>query len=259
MEFTSRILLGKLSEISIAGDQPTGIQTHPTRDPAKITLIGDCDVIFLRSLVHCQETHPIRQTMEELAFHVSDVVFQPSLFPTSSDPELGEWMKSALDSAHVTCQDLVGSYYDFHNVLFQDVKIPPSSSKPTEIKQEIEDIEPLPPTVLTVHFNCMPFFPEDQLLNLKHVVYNMLVENHNIRQSSKTYRPTLCEPISIHHDGRYRTGFRFNECTRPDKQLAEIYARHVKKVELDIEDPPSVFLQDLYKHYLRSCLELLAK
>lgn len=45
----------------------------------------------------------------------------------------------------------------------------------------------------------------------------------------------------------------------PDKKLPELYAYHIRKARLDLEDQSSIFIQDLYKFYLRACLELLGK
>ena len=38
-----------------------------------------------------------------------------------------------------------------------------------------------------------------------------------------------------------------------------MYAWHLRKARLDVQDQNSVFIQDLYKFYLRSCIELLTK
>lgn len=60
-------------------------------------------------------------------------------------------------------------------------------------------------------------------------------------------------------NGSTRHGFCFNERANPDKKLAELYAQHIRKGKLEDEDYNNVFIQDLYKFYLRACVELLAK
>ncbi len=70
----------------------------------------------------------------------------------------------------------------------------------------------------------------------------------------------IVEPLTF-RDGRYvREGFRFPEGINPDKKLAELYAEYVKGARLDmITDLDEVFVKDLYKFYLRSCVELIGK
>jgi len=101
----------------------------------------------------------------------------------------------------------------------------------------------------------MESFSSDQVLDFKRVVYNLLVENFN--------DPTNCtfvKPISVQvAPGFVKEGFQFNDAENPEKKLPELYAQHIRKAPLDKENQSSVFIQDLYKFYLRSCLELLSK
>lgn len=102
----------------------------------------------------------------------------------------------------------------------------------------------------------MDMFPPEKVGDFKHVIYNHLVENYN--NASPDVVPFV-EPVTINYEGQIRDGFRFNECQNPDKILPELYAQHIRRARLDLEDQNSVFIQDLYKFYLRACLELLGK
>jgi len=100
----------------------------------------------------------------------------------------------------------------------------------------------------------MEKFPPDKVSDFKHVIYNLLVDHYN--------NPELVpfiEPVQIVLDGEVRTGFRFLEGYNPDKKLPELYAQHIRRARLDLENHESIFIQDLYKFYLRAVLELLAK
>jgi len=97
-------------------------------------------------------------------------------------------------------------------------------------------------------------FPPESLQDFKHVLYNLLVEQHNNPSAS-----TFVQPCTIEEDGVMRQGFRFNSRQNPEKKLPELYAQHIRKARLDCEDQSSVFIQDLYKYYLRACVELLSK
>jgi len=99
----------------------------------------------------------------------------------------------------------------------------------------------------------MNSFPPEKLSDLKHVIYNLLVQSHN----NPSFK--FIEQITIESNGIIRTGFRFNVNENPDKKLAELYAKHIRKGQLDRENINSVFIQDLYKYYLRAVLELLSK
>lgn len=73
--------------------------------------------------------------------------------------------------------------------------------------------------------------------------------------SSLNFQPFQTEVSS----GVFRQGFKFCESENPDKKLPEMYAQHIRKANLQNENQNSVFIQDLYKYYLRSCVELLSK
>jgi hypothetical protein len=97
-------------------------------------------------------------------------------------------------------------------------------------------------------------FPPESLQDFKHVLYNLLAEHHNHPSAS-----TFLQPCTMEEDGVIRHGFRFNSRQNPEKKLPELYAQHIRKARLDCEDQSSVFIQDLYKYYLRACVELLSK
>lgn len=126
-----------------------------------------------------------------------------------------------------------------------------TSSSPTDELIHGEIVPPPPP------FEKKPLmekFPLDKVSDFKHVIYNLLVDHHN--------NPELVpfiEPVQILLDGEVRTGFRFPEHYNPDKKLPELYAQHIRRARLDLENQDSIFIQDLYKFYLRAVLELLAK
>lgn len=88
------------------------------------------------------------------------------------------------------------------------------------------------------------------------MIYNLLVENHNNPE-----RESLCYPITVKtSDGKILHGFRFNERMHPEKRLPELWAETMRRARLDVGAPvPPVFIEDLYKFYLRSCLDLMAK
>jgi len=100
----------------------------------------------------------------------------------------------------------------------------------------------------------MEKFPLDKVSDFKHVIYNLLVDHHNNPEMVP-----FIEPISMVLDGETRTGFRFPENFSPEKKLPELYAQHIRRARLDLEHQDSIFIQDLYKFYLRAVLELLAK
>jgi len=101
----------------------------------------------------------------------------------------------------------------------------------------------------------MEYFPKDKVDNFKHVVYNLLVEYYN----SKTPQECLVSPCSIQLNGEEKEGFQFNKHMNPDKRIPELYAVHARNARLDLQNQESVFIQDCYKFYLRSALELLGK
>jgi len=97
-------------------------------------------------------------------------------------------------------------------------------------------------------------FPPEKVNDFKHVIYNLLVENHN-----NPHKSNFVQPCSFEENGVVRTGFCFNEAENPEKKLPELYAQHIRKARLDQEDISSVFVHDLYKFYLRASVELLSK
>eukprot|EP01118_Nematostelium_gracile_P016039 TRINITY_DN655_c0_g1_i1.p1 TRINITY_DN655_c0_g1~~TRINITY_DN655_c0_g1_i1.p1 ORF type:complete len:264 (+),score=58.75 TRINITY_DN655_c0_g1_i1:472-1263(+) len=124
---------------------------------------------------------------------------------------------------------------------------PLRANSPTEemLKATIPIIERRP---------IMEKFPLDKVSDFKHVIYNLLVDHHNDPELVP-----FIEPVSILLDGEQRTGFRFPETYAPEKKLPELYAQHIRRARLDLEHQDSIFIQDLYKFYLRAVLELLAK
>lgn len=101
----------------------------------------------------------------------------------------------------------------------------------------------------------MEQFPREKVDNFKHVIYNLLVEHYN----SDLPQHCLVSPCTVDVDGQLREGFQFNKNSNPDKGIPELYAVHARSARLDLQDPQSVFIQDCYKFYLRSALELLGK
>jgi len=103
------------------------------------------------------------------------------------------------------------------------------------------------------HTTKMEKFSIEQVKDFKHVVYNLLVEHHNSGGG-------ICEPIKIvGKKGVTREGFRFKEKENPEKKLPELYSFHVRGAKLENASQESILIQDLYKFYLRCCLELLSK
>jgi len=100
----------------------------------------------------------------------------------------------------------------------------------------------------------MHSFPPSQVKDWKHVIYNLLVENYNSED-----KDTLVQPFEVLINGTLRKGFKFNQKHNPGKKLAELYTLHMRHARLDLEDQNSVFVQDLYKFYLRSAFQLLAQ
>lgn len=112
----------------------------------------------------------------------------------------------------------------------------------------------IPSTSEQQEVHLMASFPPESLQDFKHVLYNLLVEQHNNPSAS-----TFLQSCTMEEDGVIRHGFRFNSRQNPEKKLPELYAQHIRKARLDCEDQSSVFIQDLYKYYLRACVELLSK
>jgi len=102
--------------------------------------------------------------------------------------------------------------------------------------------------------NHMEWFPAEKVNDFKHLLYNLLADNYNNPEVN-----TLVQPFTVVEAGETRTGFRFNPLDNPERKLPELYAQHIKKARLDLEDQKSVFIQDIYKFYMRACVELMSK
>jgi len=119
---------------------------------------------------------------------------------------------------------------------------------------------PIPPEVASEYQQAyagrqlMQAFPIEKVNDFKHVIYNLLVENHN-----NPHKSNFVQPCTLEESGVIRHGFCFNEAENPEKKLPELYAQHIRKARLDQEDISSVFVHDLYKFYLRASVELLSK
>jgi len=152
----------------------------------------------------------------------------------------------------------VESFLDSHFQFLSHIYDPNATSHITEVKTEKEperkEHESFEVNSRQVSMVLMESFPHDKVKDWKHVIYNLLVENHN----SET-KETLVQPVEISVDGRLRRGFTFNENMDPAKRLPELYALHIRKAQLEKEDQNSVFVQDLYKFYLRACYQLLSQ
>jgi len=132
------------------------------------------------------------------------------------------------------------------NNLCPSIKIETVNNNEMMVESETKQIPMLPK---------MASFEPDQVVDFKHLIYNLLVESFNNPEQETFVIPCTVEVAS----GVYRDGFQFNESMNPDKRLPELYAQHIRKADLQLENQESVFIQDLYKFYLRACLELLAK
>eukprot|EP01119_Soliformovum_irregulare_P021353 TRINITY_DN7088_c0_g1_i1.p1 TRINITY_DN7088_c0_g1~~TRINITY_DN7088_c0_g1_i1.p1 ORF type:complete len:264 (+),score=49.25 TRINITY_DN7088_c0_g1_i1:285-1076(+) len=101
----------------------------------------------------------------------------------------------------------------------------------------------------------MQSFPESEIYDWKHVLYNLLVDHHNRTDKSKC----LIAPCDVLHRGKTRMGFSVNPSADPKKRFAELFARYIRNASLDRKDIPSPFGEDLYKYYYRSASQLMAK
>jgi hypothetical protein len=126
-----------------------------------------------------------------------------------------------------------------------------------ELKKEGED--PMDPPMKRLKCETkqrMDSFPPAQVSDWKHVLYNLLVENHN----SGDDQNTLLKPVEVMVAGQLKRGFRINPAMQPRQLLAEMYATHVRKESLHgSQGLKPVLLQDLYKHYLRAAYQLMSK
>eukprot|EP01119_Soliformovum_irregulare_P001544 TRINITY_DN11240_c0_g1_i1.p1 TRINITY_DN11240_c0_g1~~TRINITY_DN11240_c0_g1_i1.p1 ORF type:complete len:251 (-),score=44.76 TRINITY_DN11240_c0_g1_i1:39-791(-) len=102
----------------------------------------------------------------------------------------------------------------------------------------------------------MQSFEAKELTDFKHVIYNILVDGYNNGWDPNT---SLITELELTVQDQSRKGFQFNHRLDPDKRMPELYAEHVKMARLDLEDSKSIFIQDIYKYYLRACVELLGK
>jgi len=117
---------------------------------------------------------------------------------------------------------------------------------------KLEKMVPPPPPPKA--YAEMTSFPVENVVDFKHLIYNLLVDNYNHPKEA-----TFVQPIAVEVLGVTRYGFKFNEAENPDKKLPELYAQHIRKADLHLENQNSIFIQDLYKFYLRACVELLSK
>jgi len=122
-----------------------------------------------------------------------------------------------------------------------------------------DDEEPITSLPQKEENKPMEEIPSCQVTHWKHVIYNLLVENHN-----ESKRFNFCVPYSLrflndNKDLIERRGFRFDVSQNPQRKLAELWAQHEKRKKLEDTNLSPVFKDDLYKFYLRSCLDLLAK
>jgi hypothetical protein len=105
------------------------------------------------------------------------------------------------------------------------------------------------------NYRRMKPFPAPFINDFKHVLYNLLVENHN--------NPLTCsflQPFSVtDKSGKTKHGFRFPSIGNPEKKLAELYAQHIRKARLEWAPVSNVFVEDLYRFYFRAVLELISK
>jgi len=113
-----------------------------------------------------------------------------------------------------------------------------------------------PKTVNVVqNTKLMERFPLESVTNFKHVIYNLLVDYYNTHSSKSLVKPCQFKD----KEGETREGFCFNESECPEKKIAELYGKYIRKTDIEIEDQSSVIIQDIYKFYLRACTELLSK
>jgi len=195
--------------------------------------------------------------------------FSQSTSPTkfSNSPPFGNWLSQSgyVENGHY----LLGAPFNNVNQLplnssnnsHNNSHGAPMKNKwdqPDEIRSSMPRVPSFPYNssslpMLNPRMHMESFVPE-KVTDFKHVIYNLLVDNHNNPEKF-----TFVQPCSIKEKGQTKIGFCFNEKENPDKKLPELYALHIRKARLDMEDSTSVFIQDLYKYYLRACVELLSK
>eukprot|EP01119_Soliformovum_irregulare_P006096 TRINITY_DN17863_c0_g1_i1.p1 TRINITY_DN17863_c0_g1~~TRINITY_DN17863_c0_g1_i1.p1 ORF type:complete len:257 (+),score=10.08 TRINITY_DN17863_c0_g1_i1:49-771(+) len=98
-------------------------------------------------------------------------------------------------------------------------------------------------------------FVASKTTDWKHVLYNLLVENHNALHP----KDTLLLPIEVLVNGKWRPGFRINPELQPKIAFADLYAIHIRKEPIDELSKDCPFVQDLYKFYWRSSHQLTSK
>jgi hypothetical protein len=103
---------------------------------------------------------------------------------------------------------------------------------------------------------AMEKFPAEKVTDIKHVIYNLMVDNYN-----NPTDPSLIQPFELSEGtcGISGIGFRFVPSLKPEIKLPELYSQYIRHARLDLADPELIFTQDLYRFYLRACLELLSK
>eukprot|EP01119_Soliformovum_irregulare_P008213 TRINITY_DN2130_c0_g1_i1.p1 TRINITY_DN2130_c0_g1~~TRINITY_DN2130_c0_g1_i1.p1 ORF type:complete len:263 (+),score=22.99 TRINITY_DN2130_c0_g1_i1:66-854(+) len=99
------------------------------------------------------------------------------------------------------------------------------------------------------HKTMQKFLPSETA-DWKHVLYNLLVENHN-----QVDKNTLLIPCQAMFKGKLCHGFHINSAIDSKKLLAELYAFHLKGIRLTETNVE----EGIYKKYLRSALQLISK
>jgi len=120
---------------------------------------------------------------------------------------------------------------------------------------KVEPLEVIPKEPAKPKNSSMDCFPVERVVDFKHLIYNLLCDNYNHPGQHTFVQRFSMEVLP----GIVKHGFKFNEAENPEKRLPELYAQHIRKANLQLENQTSVFIQDLYKFYLRACVELLSK
>lgn len=177
--------------------------------------------------------------------------FDKENFPSLRDVVLNqEKISLKLDLGHLSKKQKLIDGTSSSAVSLLQTPIPVSNNTPNPLFVSSELLNSLPSQSVV-----MEKFPPYQIVDFKHVIYNLLVDQHNNPDV-----PSFIVPIRIEGtDGTVRTGFRFETNQDPEKNLAKLYAKFVRKVDLERENLHSIVAQDLCKYYFRSTLELLAK
>eukprot|EP01119_Soliformovum_irregulare_P000624 TRINITY_DN10448_c0_g1_i1.p1 TRINITY_DN10448_c0_g1~~TRINITY_DN10448_c0_g1_i1.p1 ORF type:complete len:284 (-),score=69.58 TRINITY_DN10448_c0_g1_i1:110-961(-) len=181
------------------------------------------------------------------AFDLPEVLIQ--------SPESNQ-LRQSLETVLLSSSDDLPSYNEDFTIK-EDLTPPMDLTDAPTMTSSMIDLKP----TFNDHLDLIPqqrmtMFTSAQLTDFKHVIYNLLVEGFNSGWNPNT---SLILELNMIVQGRRRTGFRFNPHLDPDKKMAELYAEHVKMARLDLENQTSIFIQDIYKYYLRACVELLGK